>query len=314
MAARGHALTVLLLAAEPESELTSSTSRSGGRGGIDASLGHSSGTGNDTRAFNGGGGADGGESVSGGVNSGSSIGSANVGGGGVAGGHKYQHGGGGGSDESSSDVARVTSQPPSTPSPPTFPALMPVNPTRKGARADAAAVAATATSNGEISCGPSSCVMRVPRDLATIAAPSLADTDLHDEHLTHHAGGGVAGAPTTNRTTTMSKQPSVGKRIAQSEGSAGGGGSAHGGSGNSARDAWMSEWAGLLDVNIRCAGSRSCPLHEAAASGSVGAVLSLLDLGADVSITNGCGDTALHVSGCEWYIYADHAWPRTQHK
>ncbi|CAN0535272.1 unnamed protein product, partial [Ectocarpus sp. 8 AP-2014] len=40
----------------------------------------------------------------------------------------------------------------------------------------------------------------------------------------------------------------------------------------------------------------NCPLHEAAASGKVGAVLSLLDLGADVSVANGCGDTALHVS------------------
>ena len=61
-------------------------------------------------------------------------------------------------------------------------------------------------------------------------------------------------------------------------------------------DSWTSEWGDLLDVNIRCAGSGSCPLHEAAASGSIGAVLSLLDLGADVSIANGCGDTALHVS------------------
>lgn len=58
----------------------------------------------------------------------------------------------------------------------------------------------------------------------------------------------------------------------------------------------VSGWGGLLDVDVRCSGSGNCPLHEAAASGSVGAVLSLLDLGADVSIVNGCGDTALHVS------------------
>lgn len=57
-----------------------------------------------------------------------------------------------------------------------------------------------------------------------------------------------------------------------------------------------SGWGGLLDVDVRCAGSGNCPLHEAAASGSVGAVLSLLDLGADASIANGCGNTALHVS------------------
>lgn len=57
-----------------------------------------------------------------------------------------------------------------------------------------------------------------------------------------------------------------------------------------------SGWGGLLDVNVRCGVSGNCPIHEAAASGSVGAVLSLLDLGADMSIVNGCGDTALHVS------------------
>lgn len=57
----------------------------------------------------------------------------------------------------------------------------------------------------------------------------------------------------------------------------------------------LSGWGGILDADVRCAGSGNCPLHEAAASGSVGAVLSLLDLGADVSIVNGHGDTALHV-------------------
>lgn len=57
-----------------------------------------------------------------------------------------------------------------------------------------------------------------------------------------------------------------------------------------------SAWGGLLDVDVRCSGSGSCPLHEAAASGSVGAVLSLVDLGADVLMANYRGDTALHVS------------------
>lgn len=56
-----------------------------------------------------------------------------------------------------------------------------------------------------------------------------------------------------------------------------------------------SGWEGLLEVHVRCAGSGNCPLHEAAASGSVGAVLSLLDLGADVDVANGWGDSALHV-------------------
>lgn len=57
----------------------------------------------------------------------------------------------------------------------------------------------------------------------------------------------------------------------------------------------VSGWEGLLEVNVRCTGSGNCPLHEAAASGSVGAVLSLLDLGANVNMVNGHGDTALHV-------------------
>lgn len=57
----------------------------------------------------------------------------------------------------------------------------------------------------------------------------------------------------------------------------------------------VSAWGGLLEVDIPCAGSGDYPLHEAAASGSVGAVLSLLDLGANVSAVNACGDTPLHV-------------------
>lgn len=57
-----------------------------------------------------------------------------------------------------------------------------------------------------------------------------------------------------------------------------------------------SAWGGLLEVDIPCVGSGSYPLHEAAVSGSVGAVLSLLDLGADMSVVNACGDTPLHVS------------------
>lgn len=56
-----------------------------------------------------------------------------------------------------------------------------------------------------------------------------------------------------------------------------------------------SGWEGLLEVNVRCSESGNYPLHEAAASGSVGAVLSLLDLGASVNMVNGRGDTALHV-------------------
>eukprot|EP00903_Cladosiphon_okamuranus_P012766 g11934.t1 len=66
--------------------------------------------------------------------------------------------------------------------------------------------------------------------------------------------------------------------------------------GGSEEEDEVSGWGGLLDVNVRCAGSGNCPLHEAAASGSVGAVLSLLDLGADASIVNCNGDTALHVA------------------
>lgn len=58
----------------------------------------------------------------------------------------------------------------------------------------------------------------------------------------------------------------------------------------------VSGWEGLLEVHVPCIGSGNCPLHEAAASGSVGAVLSLLDLGANVNMVNGSGDTALHVS------------------
>lgn len=56
-----------------------------------------------------------------------------------------------------------------------------------------------------------------------------------------------------------------------------------------------SGWEELLEVNVRCSESGNYPLHEAAASGSVGAVLSLLDLGAIVGVVNGRGDTALHV-------------------
>ncbi|CAM9488276.1 unnamed protein product, partial [Hapterophycus canaliculatus] len=66
--------------------------------------------------------------------------------------------------------------------------------------------------------------------------------------------------------------------------------------GNNDNDNDVSGWEGLLEVDLRCSGSGNCPLHDAAASGSVGAVLSLLDLGADIAITNGRGDTALHVA------------------
>lgn len=156
--------------------------------------------------------------------------------------------------------------------------------------------------------------IRSPLPLSAFPAPSLADTDeLYDgsppsalvpatdaadsresrksEEYPHRGSESGLESPATGRGDSSEPTEARHDGIAPAP-DASGGRKDSGGGGDGA-----SSWGGLLDVNIFCSGSGNCPLHEAAGSGSVGAVLSLLDLGADVSAMNARGDTALHVSG-----------------
>ncbi|CAN0143410.1 unnamed protein product [Scytosiphon promiscuus] len=183
------------------------------------------------------------------------------------------------------------------------------------------------------SCTPAPSSVRHPLPLSAFAPPSLAETrELCDYHAQQRSGPGDNAGPagagkegaggepaaigisvnSNIRTGTGDETGSAGDiknggdggqvdddrdSLDDGNGSSSNGlsfGSGQGREGNN--DGHVSGWEGLLEVNARCSGSGNCPLHEAAASGSVGAVLSLLDLGADLAITNGRGDTALHVA------------------
>ncbi|CAM9764815.1 unnamed protein product [Ectocarpus fasciculatus] len=306
MAARGEAPTVLLLATEADSEWTNSGSGGVGTGSGNASL--------DTRSDDassapsgGGGGGDDSSSVDDGssscVTAASSAlvddhaggedgdGSARKGSGSSI---RVSGGGRGDVDEKvgdgvkrMSDIAVIASS--------------------------AAAAAAPDT--------PAPSSVRSPQPLSAFAAPSLADTEeLRDLRHHHHDVTNVASnaqrpegaAIDTGRagsTSTSTNINSTSSLVGDTRDTARSGGNDTDYGGDDRDDIGGREirsegeegddpsgWGGLLEVDVRCSGSGNCPLHEAAASGRVGAVLSLLDLGADVSVANGCGDTALHVA------------------
>lgn len=171
---------------------------------------------------------------------------------------------------------------------------------------------------------PAPSSVRSPLPLSGFAAPSLADTeelrDLRQHHQDVTSAASKAERPegaaidtgragSTSTSTNGNSRSSPVRKASSSGDTAHSHGNDTDYSGDDHDDSVSREvrsegeegddpsgWGGLLEVDVRCSGSGNCPLHEAAASGRVGAVLSLLDLGADVSMANGCGDTALHVS------------------
>ncbi len=167
--------------------------------------------------------------------------------------------------------------------------------------------------------------LRSPLPLSTFAVPSLADTKELDGHSPRRSGdeadrGRKGRAPSGGRGSAEGEASAVlpvsvngtyrrslgelgpgdeaGRNASDTDGSSAAMNSGGGGSDSTRAGRGEEEddgWGGILEVDVRCSGSGNCPLHEAAASGSVGAVLSLLDLGADLSVANSRGDTALHV-------------------
>lgn len=293
MAARGEAPTVLLLAAEPDDEITSSSG--GGAGDDDSAVGDSGVLGRD---------GDSGAGTGSGSNSNGSIDDTD----------SSSIGGGSGDDHDTFNepdgVAATLGS--SSPLPSSVDvAVSPPSPAAEPTGAGVAEGVATDTPStlGPVVAQAALCLIRSPRPLSAFAAPSLSDTD--DEHSTHTETQGqasdMAGAnqprhgpsnhflkngEATDEITAVPDPDENGDALVGStpreRGSRGM---------NRSTEDEASAWKDLLDVNVRCSVSGNCPLHEAAASGSVGAVLSLLYLGADTSITNACGDTALHVSG-----------------
>ncbi|CAM9626482.1 unnamed protein product [Ectocarpus sp. 6 AP-2014] len=309
MAARGEAPTVLLLATEADSEWTNGGSGGAGTGSGNASL--------DTRSEDassapgaGGGGDD--DSSSGDDLSSSCVTAASS--------AVVDDQAGGVGDENG---ARVGSGSP-----------IPVSGGDTGVAdgnaadgakrlSDIAAVASAAAAPDT----PATSSVRSPLPLSAFVAPSLADTEelrdlRHHHHDVTNATGkaerpeavaiGTGRAGSTSTSTNVNSRSSLARKASSSgdtRDTARSGGNLSDGGGDDQDDSGGREvrsegeeaddpsgWGGLLEVDVRCSGSGNCPLHEAAASGKVGAVLSLLDLGADVSVANGCGDTALHVA------------------
>lgn len=308
MAARGEAPTVLLLATEADSEWTNGGSGGAGTGSGNASLVTRS---DDASSAPGAGGGGGDDSSSGDDFSSSCVtaeSSAVVDdqAGGVGGDNGARKGSGSAIPVSGGDTGVADGN------------------AGDGAKrmSDIAAVASAAAAPDT----PAPSSVRSPLPLSAFAAPSLADTEeLHDLRHHHHDVTNAAGkaerpegvavdtgrAGSTSTRTNVNSRSSLARKASSSgdtrDTARGGNHSDYGGDdhddsgGREVRSEGEegddpSGWGGLLEVDVRCSGSGNCPLHEAAASGKVGAVLSLLDLGADVSVANGCGDTALHVS------------------
>lgn len=166
-------------------------------------------------------------------------------------------------------------------------------------------------------------LIRIPHPLSDFAAPSLADTDEDHEvsafaddvgQVQHVPGDSISPKSPGNHPNKNTRGSFVAAEggpwgphendTSLIHGSSSGNGSPDTtGQDNGVEEEEASAWGGLLAVDVHCLESVNCPLHEAAASGSVGAVLSLLDLGADVAAVNGRGDTALHVSQTSRYNY-----------
>ncbi|CAM9640707.1 unnamed protein product, partial [Ectocarpus sp. 12 AP-2014] len=309
MAARGEAPTVLLLATEADSEWTDGSSGGAGTGSGNASLDTRS---DDASSAPGAGGGGGDDSSSGDDISSSCVSAASsaviddqVGG--VGGDNGAREGSGSSIPVSGGDTGVADGK------------------AGDGAKrmSDVAAVASAAAAPDT----PAPSSVRSPLPLSAFAAPSLADTeDFRDLRHHHHDVTNAAGkaerpegvaidtgrAGSTSTSTNVNGRSSLARKASSSGDTrdtarSGGNHSDYGGddhddsSGREVRREGEegddpSGWGGLLEVDVRCSGSGNCPLHEAAASGKVGAVLSLLDLGADVSVANGCGDTALHVA------------------
>ncbi|CAM9488020.1 unnamed protein product [Ectocarpus sp. 4 AP-2014] len=309
MAARGEAPTVLLLATEADSEWTNGGSGGEGTESGNASLDTRS---DDASSAPGAGGGGGNDSSSGDDFSSSCVTAASSvvvddQAGGVGGDHGARKGSGSSIPVSGGDTGVADGN---------------AGDSAKRMSDIAAVVSAAAAPDTP---APSS--VRSPLPLSAFAAPSLADTEelrdlRHHYHDVTNAASRVerpegvaidtARAGSTSTTTNVNSRSSLARKASSSGDTrdtarSGGNHSYYGGddhddsSGSEVRSEGEegdnpSGWGGLLEVDMRCSGSGNCPLHEAAASGKVGAVLSLLDLGADVSVANGCGDTALHVA------------------
>lgn len=194
-----------------------------------------------------------------------------------------------------------------------------IEPNAAGAAPTAGGSVTTAETTGKASTGkdkgtapypePSS-LIRFPHHQSQFCVPSLADIDEFSEGSNADSRGvainvssnsslsGQGGGTTresVHRSFAVSEGHTWDSKEHTRDGISGDRSKLRGQESNERKEDGASAWEGLLDVNVCCLGSGNYPLHEAAASGSVGAVLSLSDLGANMSVVNGCGDTALHV-------------------